>query len=298
LVERQHGVIARRQLLNLGVSPKTIERRLAKGRLHVLWRGVYAAGRPAVTAHGWWMAAVLACGEGALLSHESAATLWGILQTNSGGEARKGPPGLIHVSVPEDRVRRLRGIRTHRRSALEQTDRTRRAGIPVTSPARTLIDLATLHCLDRLETWVSQADKLGLIDPETLRMQLDQRRGMDGVPALRRLLDRRTFALTDSELERRFLRLVRRAGLPIPKTQARVNGFRVDFYWPELKLIVETDGLRYHRTPQQQSKDRIRDQTHVAAGLVVLRFTHGQVASEPERVVAMLSAVLKSISKD
>jgi very-short-patch-repair endonuclease len=105
------------------------------------------------------------------------------------------------------------------------------------------------------------------------------------------ILDRRTFALTDSELERRFLRLVRRAGLPVPKTQQRVAGFRVDFFWPELRLVVETDGLLYHRTATQQSRDRVRDQALVAADFVVLRFTHAQVTYEPDHVVATLRAV-------
>jgi very-short-patch-repair endonuclease len=109
---------------------------------------------------------------------------------------------------------------------------------------------------------------------------------------LRRVLDCRTFQLTDSELERRFLRLVRRAGLPRPVTQHRVNGFRVDFYWPELGLVVETDGLRYHRTPAQQSRDRTRDQKHAAAGLTALRFSHAQVAYEAEHVIETLHAVI------
>jgi very-short-patch-repair endonuclease len=111
------------------------------------------------------------------------------------------------------------------------------------------------------------------------------------VTTLRKMLDRRTFRLTDSELERRFLRLVDRAGLPRPLTQQRVNGFRVDFYWPELGLVIETDGLRYHRTPAQQSRDRIRDQTHAAAGFTVLRFTHAQVRFEADRVVRTLQLV-------
>jgi very-short-patch-repair endonuclease len=145
---------------------------------------------------------------------------------------------------------------------------------------------------------VNQADKLGLIDPEALRSQLEQRRGMDGAPLLRTVLDRRTFQLTDSELERRFLRVVRRARVPAPLTQHRINGFRVDFYWPELRLIVETDGLRYHRTPAQQAKDRRRDQRLVAAGFTVLRFTHAQVALEPSAVVATLRAVADQVSSD
>jgi very-short-patch-repair endonuclease len=166
----------------------------------------------------------------------------------------------------------------------------------VTAPGRTLIDIAAGLSPKALERAVNEADRLGLIDPESLRSDLDAHQGVDGAPALRRVLDRRTFALTDSELEWRFLRLVRRAGLPAPLTQQRVNGFRVDFYWPELELVVETDGLRYHRTPNQQSKDRVRDQVHTAAGLTPLRFTHAQVAFEPDRVVELLGSVAKRIS--
>jgi very-short-patch-repair endonuclease len=155
-----------------------------------------------------------------------------------------------------------------------------------------LIDLATVLKRGQLEKAISAADKLQLIDPEHLRREVEAHRGTAGVPTLRDMLDRHTFSLTDSELERRLLRLVRRAGLPLPLTQRRVNGYRVDFYWPELKLIVETDGLRYHRTPAQQSKDRIRDQVHVAAGFMVLRFTHAQVRYEPDHVLSTLRAVL------
>jgi very-short-patch-repair endonuclease len=298
LVARQHGVVARRQLLDLGVTPKMIERRLASGRLHALWRGVYAVGRPAVTRRGWWMAATLACGHDALLSHMSAAELWGILETKTGSEEGRNRPPLIHVSVSETRVPRVAGIRVHRRRDLDESDRAERDGLPVTAPARTLIDLGNLLHPGGLEAAVNRADKLELIDPEALRKEVSDHGGMDGVKSLRRVLDRRTFTLTDSELERRFLRLVRRAGLPEPKTQQRVIGFRVDFYWPDLRLIVETDGLRYHRTPQQQGRDRLRDQTLIAAGFIVLRFTHAQVTFEPDRVVGTLRSVANSISVD
>jgi hypothetical protein len=117
-----------------------------------------------------------------------------------------------------------------------------------------------------LERMVSEADRLDLIDPERLRAKLDDHRGESGVARLRSLLDRHTFRLTDSELERRFLALVGRAGLPLPRTQQWLNGSRVDFHWPELGLVVETDGLRYHRMPEQQSRDRKRDRAHIAAG--------------------------------
>src|SRR5206468_7428217 len=121
------------------------------------------------------------------------------------------------------------------------------------------------------------------VDPDTLRAALDDMPGRPGVPVLRRVLDRHTFRLTDSELERRFLRIVRAAGLPPPQTGVVVNGFKVDFYWPELGLVVETDGLRYHRTPAQQSRERVRDQAHAAAGLTPLRFTRADPVRAPAR---------------
>ena len=296
LAERQHGVMTRRQLLDAGFSSDEINRRIARGRLHRLWRGVYAVGRPRLTLLGWWCAAVLACGPDALLSHGSAAALWGIRNSSTDNESEQKRPRTIHVSVSATRSPRRAGIQVHRRTELSESERGVCREIPVTTPARTLIDLSALHCPEYLEAWVNRADKLGLIDPETLRSELEQRRGMDGVPVLRAVLDRRTFRLTDSELERRFLRLVRRARLPEPLTQQRVNGFRVDFYWPRLRLIVETDGLRYHRTPAEQAKDRLRDQRLVAAGFTVLRFTHSQVAFEPDEVIATLYAVANRVS--
>jgi very-short-patch-repair endonuclease len=238
------------------------------------------------------MAAVLACGNEALLSHLSAAALWGIV--GSATPATRENPGEagspVHISVAAEVHRRRRGIVLHRR-ALDAEDATRRDGIPVTRPGRTLMDLGAQLRPDNLESAVNQADKLGLMDPETLRRYLDQRPGRKGVTALRSVLDRRTFRLTGSALERRFLRLVGRAGLPPPLTQQSVNGFRVDFFWPELGLVVETDGLRYHRTPTQQSRDKVRDQTHATAGHVALRFTHAQVVFEERRVVSVLQDV-------
>jgi very-short-patch-repair endonuclease len=129
-----------------------------------------------------------------------------------------------------------------------------------------------------------------------LREELDGRPGRVGAPKLRQTLDIRTFTITDSQLERLFLPIARRAGLPLPITQAYVNGFRVDFYWPDLGLVVETDGLTYHRTPAQQARDRIRDQVHAAAGLTTLRFTRAQVKFEPGHVETILAAVARRLS--
>ncbi len=142
---------------------------------------------------------------------------------------------------------------------------------------------------------VNEADRLDLIDPEALRTALDDYGGQRGVARLRQLLDRQTFQLTDSELERWFLPQVRRAGMPLPLTRQHLNGFKVDFSWPDLRLVVETDGLRYHRTPAQQARDRVRDQAHLAAGFIPLRFTHWQVRYERDYVRTMLLAVVRRI---
>jgi very-short-patch-repair endonuclease len=282
LERRQHGVVTRAQLLELGYSTKAIAHRLAKGRLHPVWRGVYAVGRPELTRQGCWMAAVLSCGAEAALSHESAAVLWGI---------RGREPGEIHVTVPGRTFRRREGVVAHRRASLEKGDVTRRLGIPVTTPLCTLVDLAGCLVPGHVEAAVNEADRLDLVDPERLRHTLEQPRQRPGVAPLRELLDRRTFTLTDSELERRFLLLARSAGLPQPETGVSLNGFKVDFWWPALGVVVETDGLRYHRTPSQQAKDRVRDHAHTAAGLTQLRFTHAQVFFEGGYVKRTLSAV-------
>lgn len=144
----------------------------------------------------------------------------------------------------------------------------------------------------QLELAVNEADRLELIDPKALSAAVAKLQPRQGVGRLRRLFERQSFALTDSELERRFLRIVRAAGLPQPETQQWVNGFRVDFYWPDRGLVVETDGLRYHRTPSQQARDRRRDQAHTSAGLTNLRFAHAQVRFEAEYVCAVLKRTL------
>jgi len=173
---------------------------------------------------------------------------------------------------------------------------TSRNGIPVTGLVRTFVDLAATQQAHRVERSINEADRLELIDPPTLRLELQAHRGEPGVRPLRTLLDRRTFRLTRSELERLFLPLAKRAGLPLPLTKRRVNGYEVDFYWPDLGLVVETDGLRYHRTPAEQARDRLRDQAHTAAGLTNLRFTHEQVRYEPEYVSSVLEATRRRIS--
>jgi very-short-patch-repair endonuclease len=281
-------VVARWQLRGLGLSERAIDLRIANGRLHRIARGIYAVGRPGLSRHGRWMAAVLSCGPHAMLSHTSAAALWGI------GTERSG---CIEIAVPVTSTRRRPGLHVYRRPGFHSSDTVQRNGIPVTNLVRTLLDLGT--CLDAsdLERSINEADRRGLIDPEALSQALDAYPGQRGVGKLRDIIDRRTFRLTDSELERRFLPLVDDAGLPMPLTRRRVNGFRVDFYWPDLGMVVETDGLRYHRTPAQQARDRLRDQAHAAAGMTPLRFTHEQVRFEAAYVRSTLLAVARRLEK-
>jgi len=169
--------------------------------------------------------------------------------------------------------------------------------IPVTCPARTLLDLATELEPAALERAVNEADKRDLIDPDNLRATLDRYAGEPGVRPLRTLLDKHTFRLSDSELEVLFRPIAAEAGLPPPSTKAIVNGFAVDFFWPNLGLVVETDGLRYHRTASSQARDRLRDQVHAAAGLTTLRFTHRQVKYEPSHVRRILHATVGRTSE-
>lgn len=262
------------------MTPRRIERRIASGRLHPVWRGVYAVGRPQLGRHGRWMAAVLACGPGAALSHGSAAALWGF------GKERSG---LIDISVPSTRRGRREGIRVRRRTGAALGEVVVHDCIPLTSPVRTLIDQATeLESMGQLERAVNEADKLDLVRADALHTSLDDYGGQPGVARLRKLLDPLSFRLSDSELERRMRSLARTAGLPMPETKVWVNGYEVDFFWPVLRIIVEADGLRYHRTASQQKRALERDQTHLAAGLWPLRFSHWQITYDSAHVEEVL----------
>ncbi|HEY2478281.1 MAG TPA: hypothetical protein VGI17_06080, partial [Solirubrobacterales bacterium] len=200
-------MLTRGDLLALGFSAKGIKHRVSTGRLHPLANGVYAVGRPELTPHGRWMAAVLACGDDAVLSHRSAAELWGLGYEEA---------GRIDVSIRRRSRLGRRGIKVRCRPSLPGRSVVRRFGIPVTTPVQTLIDLATELKIMRLERAVNEADKLDLVDPETLRMALDAYVGMPGVKTLRTMLDRHTFRLSDSDLEVFFRPLAMAAGLPLP----------------------------------------------------------------------------------
>jgi very-short-patch-repair endonuclease len=272
MARRQHGVVTRRDLLRIGFSASAIEHRIATGRLRSVARGVYTVGWPLTDRKQGWMAAVLVCGEGAVLSHASAAALWGI------GPEGRGP---VDISARRHCGSSRPEIRARVRPRLPDRDVVERFGIPVTTPVRTLIDQATELAPNRLERMVNEADKHDVIDPEVLRGALDDYAGERGVKPLRTLLDRLTFRLSDTELEVLFRSIAANAGLATPFTKEMVNDFEVDFYWPDLGLVVETDGWRYHRTPSAQTRDALRDQTHTASGLTTLRFSHYQVAYEP-----------------
>src|SRR5829696_5014356 len=213
LAARQHGVIARHQLLGLGVHPQAIKHRVRKGRLHPIARGVYAVGRPQVTQHGKWLAAVLSCGSLAALSHFSAAALWGLR-----------PSQLIEVSIRSSSGRRRPGITIHRRPTLTAGEITTHAGIPVTTPTCTLIDVAARLGTAQLERAVNEADALDLVPVPDLRAALDELPSRPGSGALKKLLDRRAFRLTRSELEATFIPLAIRAGLSMPLTGQWLSG--------------------------------------------------------------------------
>jgi very-short-patch-repair endonuclease len=289
----------------LGLTARGIEHRLARGRLHSVARGVYAVGRPTLTLNGRRMIAVLASGgdvgmrgevqlqpgrgiPSVVLSHDSAA---GLLQIG------REPPSRLEVSTVLATDRRVPGVKVHRRSGLSDGWYGFCEGIPVTSPVQTLIDLATRHGRPAMERSLNEADKLGLARTDDLRKALDDHPGEPGVARLRLIIDRRTFRYTRTELERAFLPLVRQAGLPLPRTSVYVTGHEVDFYFPDLKLVIETDGLTYHRTPAEQAKDRERDQAHTAAGLTPLRFTHGQIKFEPDQVERILRATASWLAR-
>jgi hypothetical protein len=275
LAGRQHGVIARRQLLALGFSKRAIEHRVARGRLHQVTPGIYAVGWPELTRERRWMTAVLVGGEGAALSHRSAAALW---------ELGTEQPGTTDISVPRHTKLSRSGIRVRSRPALSAAEIVSRQGIPVTDIVRTLIDFAAESALATVERAVNEADKRDHITPDALRLSLIEHAGEVGVRPLRQLLDKYSFRLSDSDLEVFFRPIAMAAGLPPPMTKQIVNGYEVDFFWAGLGLVVETDGLRYHRTPATQARDARRDRTHVLAGMAPLRFTHYEIKYEGHRV--------------
>jgi very-short-patch-repair endonuclease len=289
LAGRQHGVVALPQLVGLSLGARAVAARVAAGRLHRLHRGVYAVGHPLLTAEARWMAAVLACGEGALLSHRSAAILWGLRE--SGGPR-------VDVSATRRVGRGRAGIRVHWRPSLGVADSRSCRGVPCTSVARTLLDLAAVLRPSELEHACDRAEQLRLFDGRAIEELLARTRGERGTKRLRETLEQLnpSSQLTRSENERLMLALCRTYSLTLPVVNGWIQlegaGFSPDFLWPEAKLIVETDGAT-HRTRRAFEGDRRRDQLLAEAGYTTLRFTWRQITGEPERVARTIAAVLQ-----
>lgn len=285
-MHRQHGPIARRQLLALGVSATVIDHRVRKRRLLALYRGVYVAGHRRLTRKGYWSGAVLACGPDAALSHWDATTLHDLLPA--------GSRRLIDVTVAARGRRGHPGIRLHWVRSLHPDDVTVVDGIPVTTVARTLLDLAEVARPDQLERAVEQAIRIGTFDLNELKRVMARGHGRHGLKPLRAVLARLhpDGAATRSDMEARLLDLCRDWGLPPPRVNVIVEGYEVDAYWPQSKLVVELDGFAHHSSRRSFDEDHARTLALELAGNHVRRLTDPMLRNTPERVAAAIRAVL------
>lgn len=289
LAERQYGVVARGDLLKAGLSPAAIDRRLTYGTLVLLHRGVYAVGHRRLTQDGFWLAAVLAAGPTALLSHRDAARLHGL------GRWR-APRGVVEVTTTR-RAASTTAVTIYARRRLAPADAAAVAGVPVTTVARTLVDLADVLDRDRLATALGEAERVHRLDARELHAAAERvahRRG-PGPARLREVLAdhaRRGVTLTRSELERAFAALVRTHGLPAPVLNARVEGVEIDALWRAERLAVECDGWAFHRDRRAFQRDRDKANGLQLRGWRVLRFTHADVVERPQRVAAAIGAAL------
>ncbi|MDX6657407.1 MAG: hypothetical protein QOH62_2200, partial [Solirubrobacteraceae bacterium] len=234
LANRQWGVVTNADLIALGATRRQIDARLAQGRLIRLHRGVYAFGHARLTPHGRWLAAVLGCGPGATLSHRSAAALWGLRAT---------PGGAIDVTIPRSGRNRRHGVLLHTSRRLMAEDIAVVDGIPVTTPARTIVDLADIEAQHRVRRAADQAERLNLHAPI---VPIEGRRGIRSLVALEH--ERLGTQLTRSELEEAGLDVARQANLPRPEVNAMVEGTECDFVWRAQRLVLEIDGFAFHRT--------------------------------------------------
>jgi len=286
----QHGVVARRQLLELGFSRDQIKRLRASQRLHVVHRGVYAVGHRALTEKARWMAAVLACGPGALLSHRSAAAL---------RQLRRFPLSYVEVIVPSRRGR-IQGVRAYISSRVQPQDRDIVDGIPCTSLALTLLNLAAVSPRRAVERACDEAEIQERFDLAAIDDILERSRGCRGAPLLRAVLAEHAIGttLTRPGLEERALELLDAAGIPRPEVNVRLPcgagvAPEVDFLWRRERLVLETDGHRFHSTRRQIERDRRKEADLVGAGYRVLRATWLQVQREPRTIVRMVAAALE-----
>jgi len=272
LAARQHGVVSVADLRMLGFDRDSIARRVASGRLHRLHRGVYAVGHTVVNRHGHYLAAVMACGDGAVLSHRSAAALYGI---------RPSDAPRIDVTVS-----RISGVRTSARIVVHRpatpAERTRRHGIPVTTPGQTLADLALGLPRRALEKAAENA--------EALRLHVAVPAGHPGARRLAEAMAHDLGTTTRSPLEDAFLELCDAHGIPRPLVNTVVEGVEVDFCWPGARLVVETDGHEHHGTRAAFERDRARDARLTALGWRVMRFTERQVLHDAASVAGVVLA--------
>jgi predicted transcriptional regulator of viral defense system len=278
IAARQHGVISLDQLRALGLTASAIRARVRRGSLIRLHRGVYAVGHAAIKVEGHLMAAVLACGEGAVLSHRAAAAHL---------DLRRSDRARIDVTVPGAGTRAKKGIEIHRSRTLAPADVIRVENIPTTSVARTLLDLAEVVSAQALERAFDRAEFLQVLDMRALAEVMERNLGRRGLARLRALLSNLDPARgrTRTELERLFLTLCANAGLPRPLVNAHLllegDYIEADFHWPAYRLVAETDGWATHSTRRAFQRDRHRDQLLLRAGYRVVRFTWRDVIDNP-----------------
>jgi very-short-patch-repair endonuclease len=287
LAGRQHGVVAQRQLTALGFGAKTTKEWLRTGRLHRLHRETFAVGHDRVSRDGRWLAAVLACGAGALLSHRSAAAMWGLT-------GRRG--SVVDVTAITGRQFRpgRDGIRLHR-GRLYPGDATERNGIPVTTVARTLFDLAEVVDIRQLRRAWEEADRLGFLRLAAIEQLCEQGYGRRALRPIRRLLgEARAPTFTRSPLEDRFAEFCREhlTDLPEPLTNVSILDHEVDAYWPSHRLVVEMDSWEFHGNRAAFESDRARDAAMQAASYRVIRLTHRRLKADPDGVTSELRAIL------
>ena len=282
LAERQYGVVTREQLRRLGVGETGIRERVRTKRLHRLHRGVYAVGHRILRVEAHYMAAVLACGDGAVLSHLDAAAHLEIRQRSS---------GVIHVTVPTYNGRRRRkGVRIHRTARLDPGEITVHEGIPTTTVARTLLDLADVLSAQQLKRTIDEADYRRRLDMTALLAAVENNPGRSGAKLM--AAAQGPAELTRSALEDRFLDLVERHGLPRPRVGVQIGGYEVDFFWPEAGLVVEIDGFAAHGTRARFESDRRRDRALAQLGLRTIRLTASALSYEEEAIAEALAALL------
>jgi hypothetical protein len=277
----QHGVVTREQLLDAGLTPGEIRQRLLIGSLLREHRGVYRVGHRAPSVEAHYMAAVLACGNGALLRGRAAAHLLGLLK----GAAP--PPEVTTLTE-----RRLRRVATRRARRAGRAPAVTWRGVPVTAVAATLVDLAATLTAADLARACHEAGVLHGTTPADVEAALDRRPNATGSAKLRRII-RGDEPVTLSALERRFVALVRRARLPVPQTNKQASGRRVDCRWPEHRLTVELDSYRYHSSRHAWEQDRRREREARARGDEFRRYTYGDVFDEPSLMLAELTRLLQ-----